>query len=208
MGSTKVVAHFADGRIKKGYTRDFSPNKPTLHLMRDPPRESTESESVNLADLKAVFFVKTFAGNPGYTERKKFAQGDNPKGQKAEVTFTDGEILQGSVPDYKIEETGFFFFPVDPKSNNVTLFVVSAAVKKFRYLRIYSTTSPRKNHYQCLTPKSRGRLLMLSGQERNLLKLLLPKIMQADSARQYIVENLGTAYLRIGEELLREMEGN
>jgi hypothetical protein len=49
---------------------------------------------------------------------------------------------------------------------------------------------------------------MLSGQERNLLKLLLPKIMQADSARQYIVENLGTAYLRIGEELLREMEGN
>lgn len=47
---------------------------------------------------------------------------------------------------------------------------------------------------------------MLSGAERILFKLVLPRIMEAKSARQYIVENLGSAYLPIGQELLQEME--
>jgi hypothetical protein len=206
MDSAKVVARFADGRIKKGYTRDFSPNKPILHIIRDHVRESTESEEVNLADLKAVFFVKTFAGNPDYMERKEFAEGNDPGGEKVEVTFADGEISQGSVLRYKMQESGFFFFPADPKSNNLTLFVVNAAVKKIRYLRFHSITGPSRNHYQCLIPQNRGTLLMLSGEERKLLKLVLPKIMEANSAREYIVENLGSAYLQIGQELLQEME--
>jgi hypothetical protein len=205
MDSAKIVARFADGRIKKGYTSDFSPNKTILHIISDHDTESTEREKVNVADLKAVFFVRTFTGNPDYVERKDFAEGDNPGGQKVEVTFADGEILQGSVVGYKMQEPGFFFFPADPKSNNLTLFVVNAAVKKFRYLRFHSTTSPRRDHYQCLMPENWGTLLMLSGEERSLLKLILPKVLAANTARQYIVENLGTSYLEVGQELLQEM---
>jgi hypothetical protein len=206
MHSAKVVARFADGRIEKGYTCDFSPNKPMLHIIRGHGAKSGGREKINLAELKAVFFVKTFAGNPDYVERKQFAEEDNPGGQKAEVTFKDGETLQGSVLRHNVKETGFFFFPADSDSNNLTLFVVNAAVKKFRYLRFHSITSHSRHDYQCLIPENRGTLLVLSREERKLLELLLPKIMEASSGREYIVENLGSAYLQIGEELLREME--
>jgi hypothetical protein len=206
MDSAKIIARFADGRIKKGYTWDFSPHKRIFHIVIDHNGQPTELEELNLADLKAVFFIKTFAGNPDYTERKEFAEGEGAKGQKVEVAFADGEILQGSVPRYRMQEPGFFFFPVDPRSNNSTLFVVNTAVKKFRYLRSYSITSPRKNHYKCLIPENRETPLMLSGEERKLLKLVLPRIMEANSAREFIVENLGSAYLQVGQELLQEME--
>jgi hypothetical protein len=207
MDSAKIVARFADGRIKKGYTSDFSPNKPMLHIVRGGGGKSAVREQVNLAELKAVFFVKTFAGNPDYVERKQFVEGDNLPGEKAEVTFEDGETLQGSVLRYKMQETGFFFFPADPNSNNMTLFVVNAAVKKFRYLRFDSITTPSRDDYQCLIPEGYGTLLMLGREEIKLLKLILPKVLAANTAREFIVENLGTFYLEVGHELLEEMKG-
>jgi hypothetical protein len=72
-----------------------------------------------LADLKAVFFVKKFDGNPDYKERKEFTEKDSPQGRKVEVAFADGEIMQGSVLGYNPKEIGFFLFPVDPLSNNL-----------------------------------------------------------------------------------------
>jgi len=208
MNSVKVVARFADGRIKKGCTWDFSPNKRIFHIVINNDGEPTELEQVDLADLKAVYFVKTFGGTPDYAERKEFADGDSPKGPKVEVTFADGEILQGSVLRYKMQETGFFLFPVDPKGNNLAIFAVNAAVKKFRYLRPYSIKSPRMDEHKRLIPEKGETVLTLSSEERKLLQLVLPRIMEASSAREYIVENLGSAYLKIGEALLHEMDGS
>lgn len=205
MGSSKIVARFADGRVKKGSTWDFTPNKRIFHVAIDHDGRPTTMEQLDLADLKAVYFVKTFAGTPDYAERKEFADGDSPKGPKVEVTFADGEILQGSVLRYKMLEIGFFLFPVDPKSNNLAIFAVSAAVKQFRYLRPYSIKSPRSSHHERLIPKKEETVLTLSAEERKLLQLVLPRILEASSAREYIVENLGSAYLKIGEELLQEM---
>jgi len=206
MGSAKIVARFADGRIKKGYTWDFSPNKPMLHLIGGHSRKSTQREKVNLAELKAVLFVKSFTGNPDYAERKQFTEADDPGGDKVEVTFSDGEVLQGSVLAHKNRESGFFLFPVDPNSNNLTLFVVKAAVKKFKYLRFHSVTNSSRDRYQCLIPEGCGRLLMLSGEERRLLKLILPRVLGAHTAREYIIDNLGTSYLQVGQDLLQEIE--
>ena len=206
MSSTKIVARFADGRIKKGCTWDFSPTKRFFHIAIDCDGQPTEMEQLDLADLKAVCFVKTFAGSPDYVERKEFAEGDIPKGPKVEVTFADGEILQGSVLRYKTQELGFFLFPVDPKSNNLALFAVNAAVKKFGYLRPYSVNSSRVNRHERSIPEKRETVLTLSAEQRKLLRLVLPRIMEASSAREFIVENLGSAYLKIGEALLQEMD--
>jgi hypothetical protein len=123
-----------------------------------------------------------------------------------EVAFADGEILQGSVLRYKMQETGFFFFPADPKSNNLAFFAVNAAVKKFRYLRSYSIKSPRRDRHECMIAEKQEAGLTLSAEERKLLQLVLPRIMEASSAREYIVENLGSAYIEIGEALLREID--
>ena len=133
MESIKVVARYVDGRILKGLTQDFFPNKDRFHLF-PANQPSGQAREVTLKDLKAVFVVKDFIGNPAYVERKSFLEGEKPAGRKVEVTFTDGEVLVGSTLGYDLNRPGFFFFPADPKSNNVRVFAVSTAVKKARPL--------------------------------------------------------------------------
>jgi hypothetical protein len=208
MESVKIVVRFADGRILKGYSQYFFPNKPVFHLVRNLARGSANHKEICMSDLKAIFFVKTFAGNPDYKERKSFLEGDIVQGRKVEVAFVDGEILQGSALGYNPKDSGFFLFPSDPKSNNHRVFVVNSAVKNFRYLEDELAQKTRRDDYQCLIPEIRGKLLMVTDEERMLLRLVLSKVMETDGGREYIVEKLGIAYLQIAEELLKEMESN
>jgi len=135
MEPIKIVLRYLDGRLVKGYTQDFHPHKPTFHLRKDPTGASgDEPIDLKIEDLKAVFFVKTFEGDRSHSERKKFFGGESPQGRKVEVTFIDGEVLQGSTMGYDPKRPGFFLFPPDPESNNLRVFVVSKAVKSFRYL--------------------------------------------------------------------------
>jgi len=208
MESVKIVVRFADRRILKGYSQDFFPNKPAFHLVKNLAKGSATHKEISVSDLKAIFFVKTFAGNPDYKERKRFLEGDIAQGRKAEVVFLDGEILQGSVLGYDPKGPGFFLFPSDPKSNNHRVFVVNGAVKSFRYLEDELAQKTRKDDYQCLIPETRGKLLMVTDQERILLREVLSKVMETDGGRDYIVERLGEPYLHIAADLLKEMESD
>ena len=129
-----IIARFRDGRMKKGYSQDFFPNKPLFHLQVQSEDASAEPEELRVNQLKAVFFVKDFEGNPGYQERKSFVEGDKSTGRRVEVIFEDDEVLQGSVLGYNAQQAGFFLFPVDSKSNNDRVFVVNASVKNIKYL--------------------------------------------------------------------------
>ena len=80
MDSVKIVIRFADGRIEKGYSQDFFPNKPMFHLFKNLSKGAANQKEIHVAELKAVFFVKTFAGNPDYKERKRFVEGDTSQG--------------------------------------------------------------------------------------------------------------------------------
>ena len=62
----KVVARFNDGRIVRGYTNDFDPSKAHLHVSSD--LRDGESTIILLSDLKALFFVRDFAGDPTRVE--------------------------------------------------------------------------------------------------------------------------------------------
>jgi len=128
----KMVVHYGNGRVIKGYSYDFYPNKPLFHLLPPVPSFSFTDEAVEvrIKDLKAVFFVRDFAGDPSYNERKWFAEGERPPGRKVEVAFPDGEVLVGSTMGYDRRRPGFFLIPADPKSNNLKVFVVSRAVTR------------------------------------------------------------------------------
>jgi hypothetical protein len=133
METLKVVARYIDGRVAKGLSQDFFPNKDRFHIYA-ADKSSGETVEILLKDLKAVFFVRDFVGDSEYNERKEYVEGEKPSGRKIEVTFKDGEVLVGTTLGYDPTRPGFFLFPADPKSNNVRVFAVITAVKKVRFL--------------------------------------------------------------------------
>ena len=131
MEQVKVVARYSDGRIVKGYTNDFFPKKTVFHVGNGP---SDKGVQIQVNDLKALFFVKDFEGNPEYDEHKTFVEGQAAQGRKVLVTFHDGETLTDSVLGYDTNRPGFFLIPADKDSNNMRVFVVQAAVDQFKFV--------------------------------------------------------------------------
>ncbi len=121
-----IVVRFADGRIEKGFTRDFFPNKSTFHLIS--PDDPGSIQDVDVRDLKAVFFVRDLEGNPSHIDRKGFDPDVRVIGKKLRITFKDGEVFYGISQAYHPEGPGFFVTPVDPDSNNIRAFIVNSAV--------------------------------------------------------------------------------
>jgi len=71
MIQNKIVVRYQDRRIDKGVTSDFSPNRDLFHLLPIDALPETKPFTVSMQELKAVFFVKTFEGNPGYNKKKR-----------------------------------------------------------------------------------------------------------------------------------------
>jgi len=133
MERAKVIAAYANGEIIKGYTLNFSPHKDRFHIIPiDKPLEKPIEVIVN--QLKAVFVVKDFNGDPQHGERKRYMEGETPYGTPLEVTFGDGEVMMGSCMGIDLKRQGFFISPPDPKSNTLRVFVVCSAVKRIRQL--------------------------------------------------------------------------
>lgn len=133
MERIQVVARYSNGKIIKGYTLDFFPNKDRFHVtLVDKPSDRPIEVMVN--QLKAVFVVRDLKGNPQYIERKSYMEGETPYGTPLEVTFEDGEVMVGSSMGFDLRRQGFFITPADPNNNNLRVFVVCSALKRIRQL--------------------------------------------------------------------------
>jgi hypothetical protein len=130
----KVVAHFADGRLIKGVTNDFIPAKDRFHITPAEAPAGSKPAEVQTKDLKALFFVKDFAGNPQYQECKDFGPSGPPPGRKIKVVFKDGEVMVGTTQGYQPGRPGFFLVPADTASNTERCYVVSAATTEGSFL--------------------------------------------------------------------------
>ena len=148
----KVVARFKDGRIVRGYTNDFDPSKAHLHVSSD--LRDGESTIILLSDLKALFFVRDFAGDPTRVEDTFFSE--TPNGDRLEVTFWDNEVIIGSTQSYRAEGEGFFLQPADPRSNNLSVFV-AAGVQQIRFLSPDQHQTDRAQRRRGLNRKAHSR---------------------------------------------------
>ncbi len=128
----RVVVRYLDGRMIKGTTRDFTPGRPTFHVVPHGDDRAAAVE-VTLEPLKAVFFVKSLEGNPAHKERMTF-EGVKGTGRRVMVTFVDGETIAGLTTGYSPERQGFFLIPVDPESNNLRIYVLNSAVRKLEWV--------------------------------------------------------------------------
>ena len=132
MKESKLVVRYLDGHMIKGRTLDFSSTKDIFHVTTiDQPAVSVE---IRLVQIKAVFFVKDFAGHCEYDERTEYAAGQKILGKKLQVTLNDGEMLAGVAEVYMPNRKGFILFPADKSSNAEKVFVVNAAVKEITFV--------------------------------------------------------------------------
>ena len=127
MIQNKIVARYQDGRVMKGFTRDFMPNKEFFHLVPMDAPPDAKPIVISVRELKAVFFVKDFKGDSQYKDNKTIDPHKPVIGRKIKVVFKDGELLVGTTQGYQPGRPGFFIFLLDPQSNSDRCFVNSAA---------------------------------------------------------------------------------
>jgi hypothetical protein len=128
-GWHRMVVRYKDGRLLKGFGRDFHPPKGEVYLWPavDAPQESRIT--IRLIHLKAVFFVHDFDGGA----RAEEIEADAMTGRRIIVTFLDGEVLDATTLNYGAEAPGFFVSPTDTATNNERIFVVNDAVRHVQF---------------------------------------------------------------------------
>jgi hypothetical protein len=126
----KVVARFADGHIIKGKTADFFPGKDLFHMSVDNTPAGEKPVELCTKDLKALFFVKDFAGDPKHVDRNEFDPAAPMIGRRIKVVFKDGEVIVGTTTDYQPGPPGFLIIPADVNSNNNRCYVVAEATRE------------------------------------------------------------------------------
>jgi hypothetical protein len=129
---TRVVARFTDGRMLKGTTHDFAPLKTQFHVY-ESGNVAAQTTRVNLTELKAVFFVRTFDGDPRHVTDNEVAEARG-QGRRVRVTFNDGEVVAGFNMGFSEDKPGFFLIPADAACNNARIFVVRQAVRSIEWV--------------------------------------------------------------------------
>ncbi len=94
-----VVARYRDGRMVKGITYDFGPQKKGFHVVLlegEAEKQGDKVQEVLFSELKAVFFVKSLEGRRGPPSLKGLleeeGEEESPNFLKVKVTFFDGRL--------------------------------------------------------------------------------------------------------------------
>lgn len=136
----RLVAHFKDGQISKGFSRDFDPGRESFHLEK---RRAgiIASVQIRLEDLKALFQVKTWGRKDKHLGRPHgFPEGNTNRPVegtyvKTVAEFFDGERICGFTRDYTPDHTGFYLIPADPEDNNRRIYVLKSSLVNIQIFR-------------------------------------------------------------------------
>jgi small nuclear ribonucleoprotein (snRNP)-like protein len=132
----KVILRLSDGGVLKGYLNGFSPRADEVEFV---DAVTSETHRVDVAKMKAIFFVRSFEGDRQYREKKRYGS-SKARGNRVYIRFKDGEslvgFLEGDVPWEKgfflsksvSDGKGFFLLPVDEDANNRKVFVIASSV--------------------------------------------------------------------------------
>jgi hypothetical protein len=99
------------------------------------------------AEVKAVCFVRDFDSAGTEPEQKVFHARPKMDGLWVRMRFTDGELMDGLLPNnlLELDPFGFTVVPPNPSSNNQRIFVPRSALGEFHVLGVIgSPLRPRK----------------------------------------------------------------
>lgn len=131
----RVVVALLDGTRVKGFVYGFRAADPSFHLHPSEKADRSYARFVDLADCKAIFFVRTHEGDRDLRDRvRKEEPAAKSKvrirGQRLKIVFNDGEELLASSEAYNPARRGFFAYPLEVRSNNLRVFVVNRNVRQ------------------------------------------------------------------------------
>ena len=145
--SEKVVIR-SGATILKGFLDDPIWN-PVEKLLRVPPDAppaffrirqfgSNAVEDVPTENLTALFYVKSFDGDPRHRDINFHAYVPTVDGIWMRLEFDNGEIMEGLVYNSLryLLDPGFFLLPTDPESNNKLVYVMKQSLVDHRILGI------------------------------------------------------------------------
>ena len=95
---------------------------------------------IPLEQIKGIFFVRDFEGNPGRAERKIFRSRPRLGGLWMRMTFKDSEVLEALLPNdlLSIDPWGYLDTPPDVYSNNLKIYVPRTALTAMEVLGVIS----------------------------------------------------------------------
>jgi len=148
----KAVITRRDSSVIKGYLCSDEPcrlaelaNGSTidLHEQLHLKFETQNGTPVDLpwTEIKAVFFVSDFIGSSERDPVLFYTRGPEVGDVWVEVTFHDGEVVEGYVSNglHHLIANGFFLRPTDPGGNNLLVYVNKSSLKGYRVLGVLTT---------------------------------------------------------------------
>lgn len=145
----KAVITRKDSSVIKGYLcsdepcrlAEFATGTPLdLHEHLHLKFEKHDGTPLDLkwGDVKAIFFVSDFQGSSQRDPVLFYSRGPEVGDIWVEVTFHDGEIVEGYVDNSlnHLTAEGFFLRPTDPGGNNLLVYVNKDSLKSYRVLGV------------------------------------------------------------------------
>lgn len=154
MKKHKVVVKLRSGDVVKGYfslqcDADMADLFGDLNEDQDPAitissLTSNEPLQVALSDIKAVFFVKSFRGDPKRKSLRFYTNGPSVGAIWAEIRFKDNEIIEAMIDNsaQHLMGDGFWLRPSDTGSNNLLVYVQKSAIANYRVLGVRAHFEP------------------------------------------------------------------
>ncbi len=124
----RLVVRFKDGRTARGVCFALNPKEPAFHLDETDETgvSSGQTTQIRYADIKAVFYVKSFDGKFDRSTRYREWMAE---GNEVVVEFIDGEVLRGStLHPYNPDDPRFHLIPKEENTNNISILVEASAL--------------------------------------------------------------------------------
>jgi hypothetical protein len=104
-------------------------------------------------EVKTLSFVRDFLGSDTPPDRKIFNTRPKMGGLWIRMTFRDGEVMEGVIPNnlLLLEPQGYTVVPPDPYSNNQRVFLPKAALRDVQVLGVIG--SPLRKVKPKVVPK-------------------------------------------------------
>ena len=167
----RVVVRKLDKTLVKG----FLDPKGYLASEIDMLDQSGRLFHIPMSEIKGVFFVRDFAGNPDRAERKVFRSRPRLAGLWVRMTFKDNEVLEALLPNklLELDPLGYMVTPPDVYSNNLRIFIPRTALTELEVLgvitdgvvrrmsqrgsrmQVFAAGDPQANLFTATTPQEK-----------------------------------------------------